>query len=245
MPEFLKSYSSSTRVLAVLAACALFGWGLYSCLTRPHRNAPAATAARQDTPKPAEPKRTEVGVAVALTKLEDLPALPQTASGPNRWDLIEGLSAAGAPGASPATGQPVLRLTALTSEGRHAISARFTDRAPDAVYRATIWVKASPVNNIMMEARDSVVDGTGKPSNYGVARFDMTARAVINASGDFVGQGIERGPDDWVKVWADVLSKDGQIYVLLGMLESPNNLHVFKGAGQELILGGFEIAPRP
>ena len=68
---------------------------------------------------------------------------------------------------------------------------------------------------------------------------------MINASGDFVGQGIEQGPDDWVKVWADVLSKDGQVYVLLGMLESPNNLHVFKGAGQELILGGFEIAPRP
>lgn len=170
--------------------------------------------------------------------------MPQAGSGPNRWDLIEGLNVIGVDGESPAAGQHLLRLTALASEGRHAIAVRFGGLTADTVYRVTLWLKANPTNRIMIEARDAVVATTGKRSNYGVAQFDMIGRTVIKTSGDFVGQGVEQAPDCWLKVWSNISTKDGQIFVLVGMLESPRNLHVFKGAGQDLILGGFEIALR-
>ena len=85
---------------------------------------------------------------------------------------------------------------------------------------------------------------TGNPSNYGVAQFDLAARSVVNSTGDIIASGVDAAEDDWVKVWVDLRSKDGQIFALIGLLEGRNNQHVFTAADQSVIFGGFEISPR-
>ena len=78
-----------------------------------------------------------------------------------------------------------------------------------------------------------------------LARFDLAARSVVNSTGDIIASGVEAAADDWVKVWVDLRSRDGQIFALIGLLEGSNNLlHVFTAAGQSAIFGGFEISPR-
>ena len=72
-----------------------------------------------------------------------------------------------------ASGQRILRLVAVGTDGRHALGARFGGLAPDRLYRAVAWVKAEPGVSVMIEARDTVDPLTGKPSNYGVARFNL------------------------------------------------------------------------
>jgi hypothetical protein len=96
----------------------------------------------------------------------------------------------------------------------------------------------------MIEARDSFDPDTGKPANYGLAQFDLASRSVVNSAGDTIASGVELAADDWVKVWIDLRSGDGQIFALIGLLEGRNNLHLFTAAGQSVIFGGFEIAPR-
>ena len=177
------------------------------------------------------------------TRLEDLPELSKTAAGPSRWALIEGLRAERIEGPGGAKGQPLLRLSAQRCESRHAITADFADLSPATRYRVAIWVKATAPMSIMMEARDSVDATTGQPTNYGMAQFDLPARSTIKSTGDFQEPGIEPASHGWLKVWADLESKDGKLFVLLGMLERPRNLHLFNGRDQELMLGGIETTP--
>jgi hypothetical protein len=142
------------------------------------------------------------------------------------------------------SGQRILRLVAVGADRRHALGVRFDDLAPSGIYRATAWVKAEPGVRLMIEARDSFDPHTGKPANYGVARFDLAARSVVSSTGDIVASGVEAAADDWVKVWIDLRSRDGQIFALIGLLEGNNNQHVFTPADQSVIFGGFEISPR-
>jgi hypothetical protein len=181
----------------------------------------------------------------AATRLVDLPQLPRTAKGPSRWELIEGLRAEQIEGPGGADGQPLLRLSAERYESRHAISADFIDLLPGSRHRITIWVKAAGPTSVMMEARDSNDATTGQPKKYGMAQFDLAAGSTITSTGDFLGGGIEPAPRGWQKVWGDIESTDGKLFVLLGMLERPRNLRVFKGSQQELVLGGIERTPLP
>jgi len=177
-----------------------------------------------------------------VTDISELPP-PKSTSGPDRWDLIEGLNAQVVQGYEVVPGQRMLRLVAVENR-RHALAARFADIAAGEIYRAIAWVKAAPGVRVMIEARDSLDPNSGKPANYGVAQFDLAARLVVNSTGDIIASGVETVADDWVKVWVDLRSKDGQIFALFGLLEGRNNLHVFTAAGQSVIFGGFEIAAR-
>ena len=96
----------------------------------------------------------------------------------------------------------------------------------------------------MIEARNSFQPNTGNPSNYGVAQFELATHSVISSTGDIIASGVDAAEDDWVKVWVDLRSKDGQIFALIGLQEGHNNLHVFMPAGQSVIFSGFEISPR-
>ena len=178
-----------------------------------------------------------------VTTIGELPPLPESSSAPSEWDLIEGLNAEEVQGSAVVSGQRILRLVAVGADGRHALGARFGDLAPSGIYRAIAWVKAEPGVRVMIEARDSIDPHTGKPSNYGVAQFDLAARSVLNSTGDILASGVDAAADDWVKLWVDLRSKDGQIFALIGLLEGRNNRHVFTAAGQTVIFGGFEIFP--
>ena len=155
------------------------------------------------------PPRTDI--VTKVTNISELPLLPESSSAPNRWDLIEGLNAEEVQGSAVVAGQRILRLVAVGADRRHALAVRFGDLAPSGIYRATAWVKAEPGVRVMIEARDSVDPNTGKPSNYGVAQFDLAARSVVNSTGDIIASGVDAAEDDWVKVWVDLRSGDGQI----------------------------------
>ena len=75
----------------------------------------------------------------------------------------------------------------------------------------------------MMEAREPLISATGKPANYGVVRFDLGARSVVNSTGDILASGVEAAADGWVKLWVDLRSSDEQLFVTIGLLEGPNN----------------------
>jgi hypothetical protein len=91
------------------------------------------------------------------------------------------------------------------------LGARFGGLASAGVYRATTWIKAEPGGGVMIEARDSFDPNTGKPSNYGVGQFSLSARSVVNSTGDILASGVEAAAEDWVKVWVDLRSRDGKI----------------------------------
>jgi hypothetical protein len=187
------------------------------------------------------PPRTDI--VTKVTNISELPPLPELPSAPDRWDLIEGLNAEAVERPVVVPGQRVLQLVAVGADGRHALGARFGGLASDRVYRATAWVKAEPGVRVMIEARDAVDPLTGKPSNYGVARADLAARSIVDSTGDIIASGVEAAGDGWEKVWVDLRSRDGQLFVTIGLLEGPSNLHVFNAAGQEVTFGGFEISP--
>ena len=192
------------------------------------------------------PARTDI--VTHVTSISELPPLPEFSSAPNSWDLIEGLGADVVQASAVVPGQRILRLVAVgadsQSDGRHALGARFSGLAPGGIYRATAWLKAEPSVRVMIEARDSIDSHTGNPSNYGIARFDLGARSVVDSTGDIIASGVEAAADDWVKLWVDLRSKDGEAFVTIGLLEGSNNRHVFKPAGQEVTFGGFEISRR-
>ena len=171
------------------------------------------------------------------------PHVPESSAAPNRWDLIDGLSAEAVEEAAVVSGQRILRLVAVGADSRHALGARFGDLAPSrnlSRHRLGQGRARCPRHD---RARDSFDPHTGNPSNYGVAQFDLAARSVVNSTGDIIASGVDAAEDDWVKVWVDLRSKDGQIFALIGLLEGRNNQHVFTPAGQSVIFGGFEISP--
>jgi hypothetical protein len=183
-------------------------------------------------------------VLTEVTNIGELPALPELPAGPDKWDLIDGLAAKVIEGPTAVSGQRVLQLVAAGADGRHALGARFGGLDPGGAYRLSAWVRAEPGARLMIEGRDSIDPLTGKPSNYGVAQFDLAARSVVSSTGDILASGVGAGADDWVKLWIDLRSRDGQIFALIGLLEGSNNRSVFKAAGQKVTLGGFEISPQ-
>ena len=137
-------------------------------------------------------------------------------------------------------GQHILRLIAVKTDGRfdtrHALAVRFRDLTPNGVYRTIAWVKATPGVRVMMAARDF-------DSNEGVAQFNPAAHLVVNSTGDILASGVEADAEGWMKLWIDLRSQDGQVFVVLGLLENRNGLHVFTAARQERNFRWFRDLP--
>jgi acyl carrier protein len=178
-----------------------------------------------------------------VTNIRELPPLSDSPSELRQWDVIEGLNAEVIQESPVINGQRIMRLAAAGPEGRHALGACFGGLSPGKTYRAIAWVKTEPDVRVMIEARDTVDPHTGKPPNYGVARFDLAGRSVVNRTGDILNSGMEAAEDGWQRTWVDLRISGGQVFVLMGLLEGSNNRHVFKERGQELTFGGFEIHP--
>jgi hypothetical protein len=168
-----------------------------------------------------------------VTNIRELPLLHQ-------WDVFDGLHAEVIEGTSVVGGQQILRLAAV-GDGRHALGARFCGLVPGGKYRAITWIKTEPDTQVMIEARDSIDPHTGKPSNYGVARFDLATRSIVNVTGDILNSGMEAAEDGWQKISVELRSTDGDVFVLVGLLEGSRGRHVFKEQGQEVTFGGFDI----
>jgi hypothetical protein len=185
------------------------------------------------------------GITVRRTRLSELPPLEASF----RWDLIWGLNVKTVEGQRVVPNHPVLRLRAVNTndqaaQHRHAISECISGLTPDSAYRAYIWVKAKDKSNMQLQFRDSNRAGTGTPGFEGEARYNITSCSVMMTNGAF-STGVEPVADDWRKVWVDLTSWDGKIFVYIGLLGNVDNSHVFKVDGEQLLFGGIEISRRP
>ena len=156
---------------------------------------------------------------------------------------ILGLNARVEEGSPVVSGQPILRLVAVPTNGRHYLAAQFTGLNKDQVYRATAWVKGSAAVGVEMQAADELKPRSGAPTNYGNALFDPAAGSVLNAAGLIKGRGVEGGPDDWRKVWIDLTTSSGELALVVGLVSKAGI--EFTGDGRlTLILGGIEAVVR-
>ena len=168
-----------------------------------------------------------------VTNIRELPLLHQ-------WDVFDGLHAEVIEGTPVVGGQQILRLAAV-GDGRHALGARFCGLVPGGTYRAVTWIKTEPDTQVMIEARDSVDPHTGKPSNYGVARFDLATRSIMNVTGDILNSEMEAAEDGWQKISVELRSEMGMFSCYWVFLKEATAGHVFKEQGQEVTFGGFDI----
>jgi hypothetical protein len=136
-----------------------------------------------------------------------------------------------------------MKLAAVGSRVRHAISARFVGRSPGAIYRLTVWVKAGSAKRLLLEARDSVDEKTREINNYGTVAYDLSSNSVVDSKGAVRGAGVELADDDWKRIWLNMRTADGVLYIVLALLEGDNNNVAFRARGQHVTFGGFEIGP--
>jgi hypothetical protein len=175
------------------------------------------------------------------TALADLPGLP----GSLRYDFILGLNAKPLDTPEVVSGESPLELTAVRSaRNRHAVAMQFSGLNPGGAYHATAWVK-SDGSNVLLQVRDAVDDQTGKSPDEGEVDFDFRTGASTTDSGNLLAHGVDSSADGWHKAWVDLKTDDGNIFVLLGLIEGGGTGDVFRGHGEHVLLGGIEVAPKP
>lgn len=156
-------------------------------------------------------------VGAAQTRLDELPLLPDTRLS---WVGIGGINAqivAGLP--SVVSGLPVLRLMAVQG-GLHAVTALVAGLIKNETYRITAWIRPLSGANFAIEARDQAGKAAG--SNNGHVIFDLANQKVLSATGN--GKPGIREVGDWLTVWLDLPTSDGQYVV---------NFYVCDGKGAE------------
>jgi glycosyltransferase involved in cell wall biosynthesis len=179
------------------------------------------------------------------TGLSELPPLPGSA----HWDLVWGLNVKAIEGQRVVPDHPVLKLTAVYTDDpavqhRHALSECLSGLTPGGIYRVSLWVKPIDDINVQLHLRDSVRAETGVPANEGEARYNFTTSSVMTVNG-LLSPGTKPDLDGWQKVWANLTTEDGKIFVYLGLVRKSDNRHVFRGRGEELLFGGIEISHPP
>ena len=90
--------------------------------------------------------RDPLSIPTRAATIGELPPLSESISGPDRWDLIDGLSAEAVEEPAVAAGQRILRLVAVGTDGRHALGARFGGLAPGGMYRISPGSKPSRIS---------------------------------------------------------------------------------------------------
>ncbi len=193
---------------------------------------PGAPSVAASNPIPAVAREV-----LKATALHELPRRPP----PSQWDLIWGLNATIIPEPEVLNGQPVLRLTAVPSDERHAVAARFHDLEAGRVYRVSLRIKAASGVNGQLAVRDAVNPSSGTPDNEGEVRYNLASLSVISSNGRVLAQGINRDDGQWRNLWAEIRINNSEMFVYFGLLEADSNIHVFAAQDQNITLGGIEI----
>jgi hypothetical protein len=175
---------------------------------------------------------TALPAGTPTSNVADLPAIPDLRFS---WFGIAGINAQIIGGVPVVSGQPILRLVAL-QDGPHTVAARVTELDRNQKYRITAWIKPQAGANFAITARDQPDKDNG-PNNGG-AIFDLAARKVLSAYGN-AEPGIDQ-VGDWVKVWIDLLTTDGQYVVNFSVCNGAAT--AFAGDGRlGVILGGIAV----
>src|SRR5262249_26753386 len=133
------------------------------------------------------------------------------------------------------TGQPILRLIAIPTDGVHTLAVHFT-ALQDRIYRIAAWAKSDAGSNFGVGASD--LAATGAALGFGV--FDLRDPSVLSSAS--AKAGVEQGPGDWQKVWIDLPTSTGQFVVNMYVYMGTTN--TFKGDGiLGVTLGGVEVEP--
>jgi hypothetical protein len=192
---------------------------------------------------PQTPSEESAPSGPVVTEETTLERLPQTNVPGFEWIGLQGLNAEAVSGERVVTGQPIMTLVAVPTDGRHYLAAQTTGLDRNRVYRVTAWVKAAVDVKLEVELRDGVMLRNGRPANYGIAVFDPATRLVASSSAGLKERGVEEGLDGWQKVWVDLATTDGQFVLALGVVSRDRRL--FKGDGRSgLTFGGIQVAPR-
>lgn len=193
---------------------------------------PAAGAPAAPTPTPA---------TVNLDTLKGLEVLEGT-----NWDLAEGVSIAEAGGEAPMAGWKSVTLTGDATTGFHRIGLSRNFGGGAKTYQITVWVKASPGVDAMLETRGKALEADGQPVDYGVAYFDLTngalaANKLVNEKTKLAKSAISRD-GEWQKLTGNITTTDGWVFLVVGMVSKGQ--HVFTGSTtQQLTIGGMELKP--
>ena len=184
--------------------------------------------------------------SIRRTRLAEPPRLQGSA----HWDLVWGLNVRIVEDQRVIPDHPVLRLTAVhtndpAAQHRHALSECISGLASGSTYRVSLWVKSMDGTNVQLQLRDSVRAETGRPGHEGEARYNLSSSSVMMVQG-LLSPGAKPELDGWQKVWADITTDDGVIFVYLGLLRKVDNTHTFTGEDEErLLFGGIEISRQP
>jgi peptidoglycan/LPS O-acetylase OafA/YrhL len=216
------SLFGAALVAVTLVTVVLVDYVLYPTKTEPIVAAPQAPA------------------PIRETALADLPGLPDAVD----WVLIWGLNARPVDTPAVVSGETPLQLTAIPTDdsdaqNRHAVAMKFSGLNPGGVYRSTVWVKSAGTN-IQVQVRggeDSVV--------VGEALFNLDNGSTLMDPSDLLAHGLDTTADGWNKAWVDLKSEDGNMFVLLGLLEDGGTSNVITGEGEHVLLGGIEVALKP
>jgi hypothetical protein len=170
-----------------------------------------------------------------VTQETTLAELPEVTTDSVTLIGITGLHAEQADEDPVVTGQSVLQLVAVPTEGRHYLAAQFTGLDENRVYRISAWLKAAPGVKVELELGDG--------SNHYEAIFDPVRRRLTSSSPGLNG-GIEQGPHGWQKAWIDLATVKDQLVLAFGLVSRGTT--TFKGNGRlGLTLGGVEVARSP
>jgi hypothetical protein len=195
----------------------------------------------REAPREATPSEEPAPSGPAITKETVLANLPQRMTSGFTFIGIVGLNAEVEAGDPVVVGQPILRLVAVPTTGRHYFAARSTTLHKNQVYRIAAGVKAPAGVKIEMQISDKLLPPGRKPTNHAIATFDPAAQSVSKSSGDLKGRGIEQGPEGWQKIWVDLATGGGEFVLAIGLISRDRS--EFKGDGRlGLTFGGIEVA---
>jgi len=148
------------------------------------------------------------------TPTSTLADLPPLADSRFAWIGIAGINAQPVAGVPVVSGVYLFRLVALQDEV-HTVAVRVSGLVKNEKYRITAWVRPQARANFEIAARDQADKDDGP--NNSRAIFDLASRNVLSATGN--GKpGIEL-VGDWLTVWIDLRTTDGQYIVNLYCLQ--------------------------
>jgi hypothetical protein len=196
----------------------------------------ATTAPPPSPPASATPPPSPSGpVATRETALAQVPV---PAAADYSWIGIVGLNVEPVADTPVVKGQTLLRLTAVPTEGGHALAAQFSSVENGKAYRISAWIKAGTANQIELEVADLAA---GKQVSHGYEIFDLGSHKPLDPT-SAVDPGMQDEQNGWQMVWVDMPSLRGRCLVKFYLLAAGKT--EYKGDGMlSLVLGGFTAEP--
>jgi hypothetical protein len=193
----------------------------------------------EQTPSSTSSSLSPAAFSSPTTQATSVGTLPALGTPGWVWLGVLGLNAQQDPiGKAAVSGQPVLRLIAVPSDGGHYLAAQVVGLNKDQTYRVAAWVKPVGGANFALGAGDLIRPDASK--YHGTAFFDLVNQKVL--PGSQTASGIAAGLDGFQQVWIDLPTASGRFAIDFYVLKGADA--AFKGDGKMgVILGGFSAAP--